>query len=50
MAKVPHSSIGQIWAKEIGFWKKYEKQESFFIYEFEELQHGIVAKFKTIQK
>lgn len=45
MAKVPYQSIGQIWAKEIGFWKSYEKEEKIFLYEFEILDHGITGKY-----
>lgn len=45
MTLVPQSSIGHIHAKEIGYWKSYMKYEDFFIYEYEKLEYGIMAKY-----
>jgi len=45
MAKVPQESIGEVWAKEVGFWKSYKKEEEFYLYKFEKLEHGIVGQY-----
>lgn len=45
MSTVPQSSIGRIEAKEVGYWKSYQRDEKFSVYEFEKYELGIVAKY-----